>query len=272
MAEEPEVIQQELEQTRHDLAEKLEQLSEKISGTVETVTETVSNVTETVSNVTEAVGGTVQNVAEAVSGTVESVKETAADTVESIKHAVNLSEQVQKHPWLWFGGSVAAGFVGGKLVGRRRRRTPEAESFIRGGGYYPGPEPTPEPPAAPERDWSRENLPRAAEGTGTRTSWLGSLVQQFGGEINKLKSLALGTLFGVARDMVTQSLSGTLKEQVVDLFNDVTEKAGGEPIQGKVLDENSSETERGGEHEQSHPTAMDRPVGTAEKQSKAAVG
>jgi hypothetical protein len=63
-----------------------------------------------------------------------------------------------------------------------------------------------------------------------------------------------------------------LKEEVVNLFNDVTEKAGGEPIQGKVLDENPSESERGGEHEQSHPTAMDRPVGTAENKSNAALG
>src|SRR5206468_919653 len=127
----------ELEETRHALAEKLEQIGEKISGTVETVSETVSGVTETVTNVTEALGGTVQAVADTVSGTVESVKETAQETVEAVKHAFNLPDQVRAHPWIWVGGSVAVGFVAGKiLLPRVGRHTPEAVAFTRGEGYY----------------------------------------------------------------------------------------------------------------------------------------
>jgi ElaB/YqjD/DUF883 family membrane-anchored ribosome-binding protein len=285
MAEKPEVIQQELEQTRHDLAEKLEQIGEKISGTVDTVTQTVSNVTDTVSSMTEAVEGTVQNVAQAVSGTVESVKETvesvgesASETVESLKHAFNLSEQVQKHPWLCFGGSVAVGFIGGKFLVPRRSRTSEVESFVRG-GYSAGPAETQERQPATDRDRSQDHgASRAEETTGTgSSSWLGSVLQHFGGEVNKLKGLALGTLFGVVRDMVSQNLPESLKDQVVHLINDVTEKVGGETIQGKVLDENSSESghqsepDKGAEHEQSNPTALDRPMGAAERKSKAAV-
>jgi len=291
MAEQPEVIQQELEETRHSLAEKLEQIGEKISGTVETVTETVSNVTETVSNVTEAVEGTVQNVAQAVSGTVESVKDTvenvgekAADAVESVRHAFNLSEQVQNYPWAWFGGSVVLGFVGGKLLAPRGSRTEEADSFVRGRGYYDQagePEQGSYTPAG--NGWSRERgtSQQAADSTSSAptTSWLSGLFEQFGPEINKLKGLALGTLFGVARDMVSQALPETLKDQVTHLFNDFTEKAGGQPLHGSVLGESPHGDEHqsagsfaGAEHEQSSSTEMDRPLGTAQGKGKAAVG
>lgn len=293
MADQPEVIQHELEQTRHSLAEKLEQIGEKISGTVETVTSTVSDVTETVTNVTEAVEGTVQKLGDAVSGTVESVKETvenvgekAAETVESVRHAFNLSEQVQNHPWAWFGGSVAVGFVAGKLLGPRGSHTPEAESFSRGQGYYERPAESAQPSAGDGYAWGRDHgtssqaaSSQAAENSGGQSgSWLGSLFQHFGGEIDKLKGLALGTLFGVARDMVSQTLPESLKDQVVNLFNDVTQKAGGETIQGSVLGESSegeapgeSASSRGSNYDQSGSTEMDRPVGAAERKGKAAV-
>ncbi len=290
MADQPEVIQKELEETRSALAEKLEQIGEKISGTVETVTETVSDVTQTVSSVSEAVEGAVQNVAQAVSGTVETVKDTvstvgekASETVEAVKQAFNLPDQIRARPWLWFGGSVALGFVGGKLLLPRfsRSRTTEAESFIEG-NYHERSE---------DRDWSpRSGNGRHAEeerayGTETtgaeKSSWLGGIMQQFGGEINKLKGLALGTLFGVARDMVSQSLPESVKDQVTHLVDDVTEKAGGEVIHGPVLGESSQENSTepnqesaqssGGEHDASS-TEMDRSMGTAQRKGKAAMG
>jgi len=281
MAEEPEVIQRELEDTRHALAEKLEQITEKISGTVETVTETVSNVTETVSNVTEAVEGTVHNVAEAVSGTVESVKETvssvgekASETVEAVKEAFNLPEQVRNHPWVWFGGSVVAGFVAGKfLLPAGPSRTYEASSFNRGRGYV-----------ATEEE-SRGTPPKAGNGrhraaeTASRSnapSMLSRFLDQFGTEIDKLKSLALGTLFGVGRDMISKSLPESLKDQVMNLVNDITEKAGGKPIQGSVLDENNQDSEswKGENDERDNPDSakMDRPLGSVERKGQATVG
>jgi len=290
MAQEPEVIQQELERTRHELATKLEQIGEKISGTVDTVTETVSNVTETVSNVSEAVSGTVQNVADAVSGTVESVKETvsnvgekAGDAVESIRQAFNLPEQIRSHPWLWVGGSVALGFLGGKILAPRGSRTPKAESFAEGRGYRATPaEMQGMPPPAAEHGGSRDHEPAQAADTDAEKSgsWLGSVVEHFGGEINKLKGLALGALFGVARDVVSQSLPETLKDQVAEVFDDITDKVGGEPIHGHVLGDEAEgassrrhdEPSRGGDDDQFNPTAMDRPLGAAERKGKATVG
>lgn len=291
MAEKPEVIQQELEQTRHALADKLEQIGEKFSGTMDNVSDTVAGVTQSVQNVTEAVEGTVQNVADAVSGTVESMKDTvssvgekASETVEAVRQAFNVAEQVRNHPWAWVGGAVVVGFVGGKFFAPRGSRTPEAESFSRGTGYSAGPAEPPAAPASARTDWSQDHgTSRSEESSRSEApSWLGSLVQHFGGEINKLKGLAVGTMFGVVRDMVSQSLPETLKDQVVHLINDVTEKAGGEPIQGTVLGESSSEDSseagqesepgKGAEHEQSNPTKMDRPMGAAERKGKATVG
>jgi len=281
MAEEPEVIQRELEDTRHALAEKLEQISEKISGTVETVTETVSNVTETVSNMSEAVEGTVQNVAKAVSGTVESVKETvstvgekASETVEAVKQAFNLPEQVRQHPCLWFCGSVAVGFLGGKLLlPGRASRTEEAVSFARGAGYAATDE---EAHGAPPKAGNGRHRAAAKAARARRSPTLPKLLEQFGPEIDKLKGLALGALFGVARDMVARSLPESLKEQVTHLFNDFTEKAGGQTIQGEILAEPGRESEHAkGEHDESDnssPAEMDRPLGAVERQGAKTVG
>jgi hypothetical protein len=66
-----------------------------------------------------------------------------------------------------------------------------------------------------------------------------SIVERFGPEIDRLKGLALGTLFGVTRDVVAKAVPGSIKEEVSSVFNDITEKAGGKPIQGAVLDESS---------------------------------
>jgi len=281
MAQEPEVIQQELEDTRHALAEKLEQISEKISGTVETVTETVSNVTDAVSNVTEAVEGTVQNVAQAVSGTVESVKETvstvgekASETVEAVKQACNLPEQVRQHPCLWFWGSVAAGFLGGKLLlPGRASRTEEAVSFARGAGYAATDD---EAHGTPPKAGNGRHRAAAKAARHRRSPTLPKLLEQFGPEIDKLKGLALGALFGVARDVVSRSLPESLKEQVTHLFNDFTEKAGGRTIQGEVLPEPGQESEhaKGEHHESNNPDSakMDRPLGAVERQGQATVG
>jgi len=282
MAQEPEVIQQDLEQTRHALAEKLEQIGTKISGTVETVSDTVNSVTETVGNVTESLEDTVQAVADSVSGTVESVKDTvaavgekASETVEAVKEAFNVSDQVRQRPWLWVGGSVATGFILGKIFGpRRERHTPEAWTFIRGGGYPKENEPPAETGRTNGRSYASETTTNEPESHSGASAILGNITQHFGPELNKLKELALGTLFGVARDVIAKSVPQSLHEQVTHLFNDVTEKAGGKPIQGTVLDESEQQSnpEKGAEHEQPNPTEMDRPLGTAERKGKAAVG
>jgi len=287
MAQEPEVIQQDLEHTRHALAEKLEQIGEKISGTVETVSETVSSVSETVTNVTEAMEGTVQAVAESVSGTVESVKDTmesmgekASETVEAVKGAFNVPEFVRRNPWLWVGGSVAAGFIAGKIFAPRTQHTPAASSFIHGSSNTYTQAMEPRAPLASHGNGYQhdESTDGKSEETsrGGLSSVLGGLTEHFAPELHKLQGLAVGTLFGVMRDMVAQAVPESLKQQVQGVFNDFTEKVGGKPIEGHVLDDSEESTnasaDKGANDAKSSSTEMDRPLGTADRKSKEAVG
>jgi len=280
MAEQPEVIQKELEETRHALAEKLEQISTKISGTVETVTDTVTNVTDTVANMTETVEDTVQSVADSVSGTVESVKdtvssmgETASETVEAVRQAFNLPEHIRQYPWAWVGGSVVLGFIGGKIFAPRSSHTAESTAFAQGSGYQPKPAEAPSPAVSASNGKSYLGSTTSDSGS-TSNSWLSGIMEHFGTEIDKLKGLALGTLFGVTRDMVSKSLPESLKDQVSNLFNEFTEKVGGEPIKQHILDDADQDASKGNDHEHgdTYTTGMDRPVGATGGKSKAGVG
>jgi len=114
MDDEPEVIRQQMEDTRSDLTRKIEALEHQV---VSTVQSTTSAVTNTVESVKDAVQETVSAVKGTVSDTVCSVKETVSDTVEGVKETLDIRHQVEEHPWLMFGASVAAGYVGGLVLG-----------------------------------------------------------------------------------------------------------------------------------------------------------
>jgi ElaB/YqjD/DUF883 family membrane-anchored ribosome-binding protein len=104
--EQPEVIRQQMDQTRASLTEKVEALENQVVGTVH--------------NATTAVSETVDNVKQAVQDTVETVKETVTNTVEGVKEALDVTQQTQRHPWGMAGGAVAAGFITGFFLFRSR--------------------------------------------------------------------------------------------------------------------------------------------------------
>lgn len=236
MAEEPEVIQEQMEETRSALADKLGAISQKISGTVESVT--------------DAVEGTVETVQE----TVENVGETAQEAVEAVKETFNLPKQFDRHPWLFVGGSVALGFVAGKLLSAAQRRigghhpatTPSAEDMAR--YMAQSAEYTAETPrgdrlkrhSRKETGNGHGRAPRKSE----EPSLLGGLVQKFMPDLTKLKELALGTVFATARDLMAQNMPQGLKKEVVHLMDDIAVHAGGKPIQGKVLEEGTHLTQK----------------------------
>jgi ElaB/YqjD/DUF883 family membrane-anchored ribosome-binding protein len=278
MADQPEVIQHELDETRSALAEKLGAIGEKISGTVENVTDSVENVTQAV-----------ENTVEAVTGTVEAVGETAQETVEAVKQAFNFKEQYQNHPWLFFGGSVALGFIGGKLLSgfsSRRERSFEPMFHSGSNGHGNGHANTYSGRAA--ENFFEENAPaRAAQASAPSdqgkaqaretqsSSWLGKVAEQFGPQLNTLKGLALGSLFGVARDMITQAMPSNLKSELVNVFDSITETAGGKPIHGAILEEEPQEgfgPTKGEDREKPNRTEMDRPVGSTQGKGQAGMG
>jgi len=191
-------LQQEMAETRASLTEKLETLEQKVVGTVENATSTVS---ETVDAIKETVHETVASVQEGVKGGVDSVKE-----------IFDLPAHVDKHPWLMVGGSVAVGYCVGTLLmqNSQREAAPAFSSPTMYGNAY-----------APASQPRSQNVPAPAAAA-EPSAWES--------EISKLKGLALGMLFGTAREMLAQSLPGHMGEQLKEIVDNVTRKVGGEPL------------------------------------------
>jgi len=263
MAEEPEVaankIEHELEETRHSLADKLSQLGDKITGTVENVEHTVENVTETASETVEAVK-------ETVTDTVETVKETVAGTVETVRETFNLQRQMQERPWVVLGGALALGFIGGKLIDVARPRSSSRgsdwqqrqDSFTSGtSGYRPVSESAYPQQAGGQYSGGQYASEEYAPGqyassrqTSSGPSWFSGIVDRFGSEINTLKGLAIGSVFGVIRDMVAQKLPESLKGEVSGVLDSMASHAGGKPIQGSVLEGTDQGQQESGQYSQ----------------------
>jgi ElaB/YqjD/DUF883 family membrane-anchored ribosome-binding protein len=210
MADEPEVIRRQMEETRTDLTEKLETLEGEVQDQVQ--------------NATEKVSETVENVRETVRDTVENVKETVHDTLESVKSTFDLPQQVDRHPWLMFGGAVAVGYVGGCLLSKLEEpRTTGWSPRLEANdvGYQAG---------------------ALSAGVGAReesatSQWLSDTYQKLRPEIEELKGLAIGAALGVARDLLARSLPEQASRQVGQVIDNVTTKLGGKPIHGLLRKE-----------------------------------
>jgi len=246
MDQEPDVIKEQMAETRVSLTDKIEKLEETLKENVETALHTA---TGTVENVTEKVEETVETVKEAVEGSVEAVKETVHETVETVKEAFNLRRHVQRHPWAMLGGAVMVGFLGGRLLGgaqrwRERRRQRRDEHL------FPRPGTTaaqaPMPTSAPARAFEQEPEREPEE---QQSSWLGHFGETFGDELSKLKGLALGATFGALRDMLTASVPDQLKPQLSDVMNNFTDKLGGRVFEGPLLDMNQEDGSKQSSHD-----------------------
>jgi prophage DNA circulation protein len=93
MVDSPEVIRQQMEETRQQLAEKLETLEHQVS--------------ETVQSTGTAVSATVG----AVQETVETVAEAVQDAVRAVTDVFDIRHHVKAHPWFFLGGSLLAGYI-----------------------------------------------------------------------------------------------------------------------------------------------------------------
>ena len=204
MPPETELIKQQMCQTRASLTEKVERLENQVLGTVRDTTNTVS--------------GTVHEVSSAVRGTVQEVRATVNEAISSTRDALDLSRQMQQHPWLLFGSSVAAGYIGGRLLD-------SIES-----GRFP---PRAALPAAaeqllPSSSEVRQQLEARPAARVSTPSFLQTLLDTFAPEIDKLKRLALGAALGVVRDKVAESVPPQLRGDVVNLMDRFTTKLGGD--------------------------------------------
>jgi ElaB/YqjD/DUF883 family membrane-anchored ribosome-binding protein len=213
MAEEPEVIREQIRETQESLVSKLSTLEDKVVNTV--------------TNTTESVSQTVESVKDTVTDTIETVKDSVESTVQTVKRTVDLEYQTQQRPWLMVGGSFAAGFLAGRLFPSAVRTAEEFVSEMRT-----------ETPSAQRYSAAAET--RATETNGSSRNghedWLGLLANQFRGELEQAKGLAIGALLGLARDWATQNLPGNLAPHVQELVDNMTSKLGGTRIESPVLE------------------------------------
>jgi len=223
-----EVIRNQMEEKRASLADKLEALESQVK-------ETVQGATAEVSHIVDEVKSTVNTVTSGVQETVSTVKETLTEgvqeTVETVKQTFNVNDHIRRNPWLAMGGSVAAGFAAGYLLGpsgsgggswewQRRQETP-AE---------------PAPSWAPTADrFAGTPAAQPAASSSSSESTFGpavSALEEAGMDaLRKVRELAVGTLMGVLGQVAANSLPPFLKDEVTKLTTDLTTKLG-----GKVLD------------------------------------
>jgi len=269
MDREQEVIHKQMEATRADLTDKLSALESQVSGTVQAatnavettkdaVTGTVEAVTDTVESVKETVQETVEKVTETVQETVGNVTEQFQETVRSVTETFNIQLQAERHPWLVFGGAVAAGAVGGYLLGGLARRNDGGTV-----SHY-----QPEPQRQPQTNGPSMVGTAAIAVGGALGGVAGNVGEAIGGflgeKLSGLKGLAIGTMMGVVRDLVTRALPENLKDKVTTEVDRLTRNLGGEPIQGSILPEPQSEGAESSQENQGHPSANYGGVGRSE--------
>jgi len=224
MENEPELIRDQMQETRTALTEKLEALEQQVSNTVQTATSTV---TETVQTVKDAVENTVGTVQETVQDTVSTVKET-------VKETFDLPGHIERHPWMALAGSVAVGYLAERLI--------HAGEHRRTGGDPMAPLTHPESqPTHNGSNGARKSEPSEGK-TDSDEGWMQSLLGGFSGELDTLKNLGLAAMMAIVRDLTTRSIPGEIGSRVQTWMNDVTEKMGAQPIREPILPETQEES------------------------------
>jgi len=190
MDPQPDVIRQQIEETRSSLTDKLETLEAEVKGTVQSAKETVESAKE-------AVESTLTTAKETVQETISSVKETVSNATETVKRTFDIPYQVDRHPWAMLGLSAVSGVIVGALLGGRlstgrrvARRMSEASV-----------QPPVRTESAPARAWSR-----LTGGESGGPTLLDRLAGQLGDELDKAKDLAVKTLIGVVDNAIQRSI------------------------------------------------------------------
>lgn len=220
MPDEPEVIRQQMHETRSALTEKLETLEQTVVGTV--------------ADAQNAVQETVENVKDAVQETVAVVKDSVQEGVQSVRRAFDLQHQMNEYPWLFVGGSVALGYLCGRAIqpalhGRQHWDDRPRQNFGSPHGWQPALETNGHAEPSSLRREETASAPR-------EESWLTSLQKSFASEIDKVKALAIGVGVGMVRDMLSQAAPENLRPQVGEIMNNLTTKLGGETIREPILE------------------------------------
>lgn len=218
-----EMIQQQMQETRASLTEKLETLEQKVVGTVE--------------NATTAVNETVDAFKETVHDTVATVQGGVKDSVDTVKDLFDVPAQVERRPWMMLGGAVAVGYCLGTMLTQR----PTSQ-------LAPAPGSRPSWPNEAGNGAARQYRPGDVSPTPAPSE-----PSIWASEVAKLKGLALGVLFGTARELLVSSMPPHMGEQLKEVVDSVTKKVGGEPLPSsdwaKLCEATPSQDEQASEQE-----------------------
>jgi ElaB/YqjD/DUF883 family membrane-anchored ribosome-binding protein len=144
---------------------------------------------------------------EAIKDTLESATAGIKDAAQSVSQAVDLHRQVQEHPWLVVGGSIALGFLAAQLLegteqavsASPQMRSPPAQPSSQEAGDG-------EARGAP----SAESTSRESAGLGKS---LGGLTTWLGEQLNEAKGFATTAIMNYVHSLVAHGLD-TLQDQV----------------------------------------------------------
>jgi ElaB/YqjD/DUF883 family membrane-anchored ribosome-binding protein len=223
---ESEVIRQQMDETRAAMSDKIETLENQVVDTVQAATAAVSE--------------TVGSVKDIVHDSLQTVKDSVQDTVESVKDTFDLPRQVNRRPWTMFAGAAALGYLGGYLLsgsnGSHAGRSEKSDSVglavrahtaMKGNG------------ASRSRNAAASAATQESETAEDKPTWVSGLGDTFHDEIAQLEGLAIGTLLGLVRDIVTKAVPEHMERQVEEIVDGITVKLGGKPLDGRILPEPS---------------------------------
>ena len=166
---------------------------------------TATETAEEVGQMATHLGESIESAKASISRTVDTVK----STVESIEHAVDLNYQVQQRPWAMLAGAAGLGYVGGAIIHAATDRASHRQHAAN--GHTPG--------NASDTEWtSRRDEPGLFDK-------LGDLIAP---QAQLARDIAIGALFGLARDWAREGVSKPLSEPVNDFFDRAAKKFGGD--------------------------------------------
>jgi len=211
MDPQPDVIRQQIGETRSSLTEKLETLEAEVKDTVQSARDSVESAKD-------AVEETFLNAKETVQDTISSVKESVENATESVKRNLDVEYQVDQHPWFMMGLSLVSGvalgaFLGSRMNSGRRLAAGMSEASV----------------TLPERSSSgiQTRLTHQDNGRPGFTDKLGS---QLGAEFEKVKDLAIDALVGVIGNVARKSIPA-LASSVEEMMTRAAEQMGAPPQQ-----------------------------------------
>ncbi len=203
MIDTPELLQEQMKETKSQLSDKLESLEQQF------------HVSDTVQTTRSAVAAT----AEAVQATVATV----SGAMQSVSQAFDVRRQISQHPWVALGGAAVVGYVAHQLMADALLKS--APTFDAGStlGEFP-------PANGHDPEYQQPPVNVAATAAATRAYNETLLMSS---PLLQLKSLALNTLIGIAREsaaLAVPLVAGYLTANLDRARNHSADVANTEPI------------------------------------------